>query len=558
MSFTNYRIGTRLSVGFGLVILLLAGVAILGLVSMGRTDDALHRIADVNVRQMALLEDMAESTQTVASAVRTIALLNDPEVTKVQGETIAAARGVYDAAYQTLEQMSLDERSKAFVSRLKAYRSEVRPLNDKFIELSRTSEDEAAQFLLNVAAPATAKWQNTLREYTEFQRVKNRNDEDAAVQTYHAARLIMVSLTGLSIMFGIFIAGYSTRLITHPLRDAVRVAQNVAAGDLTSRINVCSSDETGQLMQALKEMNGALRNIVGQVRTGADTITSAANQIAGGNADLSTRTERQASSLEKTATSMEVLTSTVKRNADSARSANTLATSASAVACKGGAVVAEVVFTMKSINESSNKIVEIISVIDGIAFQTNILALNAAVEAARAGEQGRGFAVVAAEVRNLAQRSAAAAREIKILIGASVERVDVGCKLVDQAGATMNQVVESVKRVSDIIGEIADASHEQTIGIEEVRQAVIQMDNVTQQNSALVEEAAASAASMQQQAADLTRVVSAFKFDNASDVNVSVLKQPIPESNRFALPDLHLNRPDSQRDNLSGSDVELL
>ena len=305
----------------------------------------------------------------------------------------------------------------------------------------------------------------------------------------------------------------ATRAITRPLNEAVKIAQTVAAGDLTSRIEVTSKDETGQLLQALRDMNASLQHIVAQVRTGSDAIVTASSQIASGNLDLSSRTEQQAGSLEETASSMEELTSTVKQNGDNARQANQLALSASDVASKGGKVVSQVVETMGSINESAKKIVDIIGVIDGIAFQTNILALNAAVEAARAGEQGRGFAVVATEVRNLAQRSASAAKEIKALIGDSVEKVETGSKLVSQAGTTMEEIVSSVKRVTDIMGEIASASGEQEAGIGQINQAITEMDNVTQQNAALVEESAAAAASLQEQAASLAKVVSMFKLD---------------------------------------------
>ena len=315
---------------------------------------------------------------------------------------------------------------------------------------------------------------------------------------------------------------------------AVHVARTVARGDLTSRIDATSLDETGQLLEALKLMNANLLDIVGRVRTGTDTIATASGQIASGNLDLSSRTEQQASSLEETASSMEELTSTVKQNADNARQANTLAMSASHTASEGGSVVSDMVRTMSDINESSRKIVDIIGVIDGIAFQTNILALNAAVEAARAGEQGRGFAVVATEVRNLAQRSAAAAKEIKELIGASVERVGAGSKLVDQVGANMTAVVESVRRVTDVIAEISAASAEQTSGIEQINQAIIQMDTVTQQNAALVEEAAAAAAAMQDQAGDLADAVSSFRTSNADLATVSRLseRQAMPAPGR--------------------------
>ncbi|MGZ3238168.1 MAG: methyl-accepting chemotaxis protein [Burkholderiaceae bacterium] len=326
----------------------------------------------------------------------------------------------------------------------------------------------------------------------------------------------LVSFAGGALVFMGLLTAFSisvARSISRPLNEAVRIAQTVAAGDLTSRIEVDGDDEASQLLRALKDMNESLVRIVGEVRLSTDTIATASGQIANGNMDLSARTESQAGSLEKTASSMEELTSTVKQNADNARQANQLAVSASEVAVKGGSVVTQVVDTMGSINASSKKIVDIIGVIDGIAFQTNILALNAAVEAARAGEQGRGFAVVAAEVRNLAQRSAGAAKEIKTLIGDSVDKVDIGAKLVDQAGATMQEIVDSVRRVTDIMSEITAASQEQMSGIEQVNEAVTQMDFSTQQNAALVEEAAAAAQSLRDQAGKLSQVVSVFELD---------------------------------------------
>jgi methyl-accepting chemotaxis protein len=307
-----------------------------------------------------------------------------------------------------------------------------------------------------------------------------------------------------------------TGTIVRPIRYAVRVARTVADGDLSSDIQVRTRDEIGQLSAALKDMNTSLISIVSEVRKGTDSIGTASQEIAAGNLDLSERTERQAGSLEETASSMEQLTSTVKQNAANASQANQLARSASDVAGKGGAVVAQVVDTMASINASARKIVDIISVIDGIAFQTNILALNAAVEAARAGEQGRGFAVVATEVRNLAQRSAAAAKEIKELIGDSVDKVDAGARLVDQAGATMEEIVTSVRRVTDIMSEIAAASQEQLSGIEHINGAITEMDQTTQQNASLVEQASAAAITMQEQASNLVGAVSVFKLTGRS------------------------------------------
>jgi len=345
------------------------------------------------------------------------------------------------------------------------------------------------------------------------------NQRAAAIETESSSRIssqsvLLLAILVLSLGVGIAGAALITKSITGPLEEAVDVARIVASGDLRSQIDASFDDEPGQLLQALKQMNDSLHTTVGRVRTSTETISTASSEIAAGNQDLSNRTEAQASSLEETSSAMEQLTSTVKQNADNARQANQLVVSASGVATEGGQVVERVVETMGSIKDSSRKIADIISVIDGIAFQTNILALNAAVEAARAGEQGRGFAVVASEVRNLAQRSASAAKEIKTLIDDSVGKVDLGSRLVDEAGATMTKIVTSVQQVADIMSEIAAASHEQSQGIDQVNQAIIQMDEATQQNAALVEQAAAAAASMQQQAVDMMDEVSVFKLSS--------------------------------------------
>ncbi len=326
------------------------------------------------------------------------------------------------------------------------------------------------------------------------------------------------------VVLGAVLALAITRSIVEPLEAAAEAARTVAAGELGAHIDAEGSDEIADLLRALKDMNASLASTIGQVRSGTETISSASQQIALGNADLSARTEAQASSLEETASSMEELTSTVKQNADNARQANQLAVSASSIAAKGGDVVAQVVDTMGSIKDSSRKIVDIIGVIDGIAFQTNILALNAAVEAARAGEQGRGFAVVASEVRSLAQRSASAAKEIKTLIGDSVDKVDNGSKLVDEAGQTMGLIVTSIRQVADIMGEITAATQEQSQGIEEVNNAIAQMDEMTQQNSALVEQASAAAESMREQAGMLGAAVGVFKL---SGDQLAALRKPV-------------------------------
>jgi methyl-accepting chemotaxis protein len=329
--------------------------------------------------------------------------------------------------------------------------------------------------------------------------------------TYRNACALLLAATMAAMVIGVILTRVLVLGITRPLEKAVRVARTVAQGDLSSDIQIRGKDEAADLMTALKQMNDSLTRIVGDVRTSTDSIASASVQIASGSVDLSARTEQQATALEETASSMEELISTVKQNADNAMAASGLAFEASDVARRGGAVVYEVVSTMESINASSRKIVDIISVIDGIAFQTNILALNAAVEAARAGEQGRGFAVVATEVRNLAQRSAAAAKEIKALISDSVEKVDTGTKLVSHAGSTMDEVVASVQRVRDLIGDIANASQEQAAGIGQVNQAIAQMEDATQRNVALVEESTAAAQALREQAAKLSTVVQVFK-----------------------------------------------
>jgi methyl-accepting chemotaxis protein len=517
MNMNNLKIGTRLAIGFAIMMLLTLILSIVGITRLEKIQNNLNDISKVNNPELAFVVEMRFSVLNRSISVRNMALLSDMDAMKKEMAQIDKFKSEYAKAYDGLNKMfneieGTSKHEKDEMLRIKELEKVAAPLFEQAEQLGLANKpEEATQFIMTTLAPARKAWITALDELSVFEQKLNDQALADAEKSYASAHLLMISMTVLAILLGTGIAFLITKSITVPINQAVDVSRTVASGDLTGRITVNSTDETGQLMQSLKEMNDSLVNIVEQVRTGTDTIASATSEIATGNLDLSSRTEQQASSLEETASSMEELTSTVKQNAENARQANQLAASASEVALRGGNVVSQVVDTMSSINESSRKIVDIISVIDGIAFQTNILALNAAVEAARAGEQGRGFAVVASEVRNLAQRSASAAKEIKELINDSVNKVDVGTKLVDQAGATMSEVVESVKRVSDVISEISAASQEQSLGIDQISQAIVNMDEVVQQNAALVEEAAAAAGSLQDQAAGLVQVVGVFK-----------------------------------------------
>jgi methyl-accepting chemotaxis protein len=514
MKITNLKIGTRLGTAFGLVLVLMIALALLGLARMANIQQSLHGIVDDNNLQIKSVIEMRQAVMSVALTSRNMAMMSEPDQVEDEFDKIGDDREEYNAHAENMARMVKSEAGKALLGKIAAARAATEPLTDKAVALAREAKHEqAVAVLINEVRPQQKKWIGALDEMVRSQERAADQAAVAADASYKTARLLTLIITAAALVMGVASAWAVTRSITAPLHEAVALARRVSDGDLTAQIRVGSKDEVGQLMQALRDMNASLMKIVGQVRGGTETIATASRQIAAGNLDLSSRTEQQASSLEETASAMEQLTSTVKQNGEHASQANQLAQAASHVAVKGGTVVSQVVETMGSINHSSRKIVDIIGVIDGIAFQTNILALNAAVEAARAGEQGRGFAVVATEVRNLAQRSAAAAKEIKQLIGASVEKVDVGAKLVDQAGATMAEIVASVKLVTDLMGEIAGASAEQTMGIEQVNQAIGQMDEATQQNAALVEQAAAAAASLQDQAGTLAQVVSVFKLD---------------------------------------------
>jgi methyl-accepting chemotaxis protein-1 (serine sensor receptor) len=495
---------------------LLSAVSILvgtvGLVNQGATNASLgtvyHDRLLVLSRLSRVLSLMQQNQNALSSAALAAEADNGPVIAEVNGRIreISSLWDQYKAAPLSPQEQALAE---TFIhSRMAFVQDGLKPT------MAALHGNDVERIRALVKGPLKARFlvaQQNMQALVQLQQDLAKAQYDQALVRYERTRNLSIALIAVGALAGAFVAMLLIRGIGAALAEAVRLARSVAAGDLTQDVRIERHDEIGQLLAALDAMNRSLAGIVGDVRRGTDTIAAASDQIAAGSQDLSARTEQQATSLEETAASMEELTSAVKHNADNARQANTLAAAASGVAGRGGDVIRAVVGTMGEISASSRRIAEIIGVIDGIAFQTNILALNAAVEAARAGEQGRGFAVVATEVRNLAQRSAAAAREIKHLIDHSVERVEAGGRLVEQAGATMHEIVASVHRVTDIMGEITSASAEQTAGIGQINVAVAQMDQVTQQNAALVEEAAAAAGAMRDEAKRLAASVGVFR-----------------------------------------------
>ncbi|HEX7986104.1 MAG TPA: methyl-accepting chemotaxis protein [Duganella sp.] len=516
MKFENLKISARLGLAFGLVVALLLTVVAIAMSGMSSAERRVNNIIDDRYYKIELTNNIKYNVANIHKHMRNVTLSSDAAAVQNEVETMNALRANNRELLGKLDKVINIPKARELYNAIVAARSvDVEAQRSLMKLISEGKQDEARALLTGSIAKNERNYVSVLSEMSMLQSERMKDEAAQTKSGFATAIELMIGIAAVTVVLTLLIAWSASRSITVPLNHAVGMARRVADGDLSARIEVTSTNETGQLMSALKDMNHSLTTIVGQVRSGTDTMVTASVQIATGNMDLSARTERQASALEETASSMEELTSTVQQNAQNAEQSNVLAESASQVALKGKDVVAQVVDTMGAINASSRKIVDLIGVIDGIAFQTNILALNAAVEAARAGEQGRGFAVVASEVRNLAQRSAAAAKEIKTLIGDSVQQVDAGTELVNRAGSTMDEVVSSVQRVTGILREISLASAEQTTGISQINEAIIQMDDVTQQNAALVEQAAAAAQSMREQASHLSEVVGVFRLDEA-------------------------------------------
>jgi methyl-accepting chemotaxis protein len=530
MNIQNLKIGVRLGLAFAIVLALTAILTVVGTV---RLQDVVGASADMDasIRKTRLADRWLAGTRINRALTEARLRAADAQDLERINARMKANSADINAIGEELQKLVASATGTKLyteaIAQRKAYtaaRNELFALKDGGTA-DATAIARAAEAKMN---PALAAYEAAVSNLAEHQK-KGFDDAKAHVEDVAATgRVLLAGVGAVALLLGAVLAWWLTRSITTPLRKAVALANAVAQGDLSTRIEVVNRDETGELMAALQTMNANLNELVTRVRSGADTIATAAVEVAAGNHDLSSRTEEQASALEESAASMEELTGTVRQNAENARQGNQMAASASGVAVRGGEVVSQVVATMGAIDASSKKIVDIIGVIDSIAFQTNILALNAAVEAARAGEQGRGFAVVASEVRTLAQRSAAAAKEIKALIDDSVDKVATGSRLVGEAGTTMEDVVASVRRVTDIMAEIAAASGEQSTGIEQVGAAIAQMDQVTQQNAALVEEAAAATESMQAQARSLAEAVSVFKLAQVGALRPHAPARPQP------------------------------
>ena len=517
MLLRNLKIGTRLAAGFGAVLLVMLVVAVGGTMVAKKSRDDYTATLQGSAAKERLAAEMKALVLEQSSVMRNIGLHGDIKAMQGDEDRARELGKRYDDTREAMAKLASTAAERTIIDTLNTLDKQVDAPFKQALGMSTSFRNEdAAKVLMNELDPIIQKSLTNLNQLIDIQTKASADAVEVSRVTGERLSMTVYFVQALVILFGIFLAWTTTRSITGPLRQSVDVAKRVASGDLTSRVDVDGDDEAAELLKALRDMNNNLGGIVTQIRSGAESIAVGAGEVAAGNQQLSSRTEEHASSLEETASTLEEFTSTVRQNAEHAKQASTLAGAASATAEKGGEVVNKVVATMQEVTTSSKKISDIIGVIDGISFQTNILALNAAVEAARAGEQGRGFAVVASEVRSLAQRSAASAKEIRGLIENSVNRVEAGARLVGEAGKTMEELVASVRRVASIMTEIAAASNEQSSGIEQINKAITQMDTVVQMNASLVEEATAAATSMASQATGLARAVAQFRVEDAA------------------------------------------
>lgn len=533
MTLKHLTIKTKLTAGFGMLALIVVAVSALSLKALSDSTDGFSSfVHGINARaDMAGLVRSAVDRRAIAA--RNLVLVTKPQDLDLEKADVLRAHEDVQTDLKKLNDMiasatDTSEKARSLVAEINRVEAAYGPVATDIVNLALTNKrDEAIVKMDEQCRPLLAALIRSTDAYADYTHARQEQLINDYAAHYQNQRNLLIAISLIAVALAIGACVVITRAVTGPLRQAIDVARTVSEGDLRMRITVNGRDETSKLLGALREMNERLTTIVGRVRDSSASIAGAARQIAAGNMDLSQRTEQQAASLQETASSMEELTSTVKQNADNAQQGSMLATNASSVAQKGSEVVGQVVTTMHDISDSSTKIADITGIIEGIAFQTNILALNAAVEAARAGEQGRGFAVVASEVRSLAQRSSSAAKEIKDLIASSVDKIRDGSALAGQAGKTMAEVTQAVARVTDIMAEIAAASSEQSRGIEQVNLAITQMDNVTQQNAALVEEAAAASRSMEDQGQHLNEAVAFFQILNSDAAAVSGSAAPL-------------------------------
>lgn len=531
MDLRSIRIGTRLAIGFGLILAILVITFVLSSVLNSRNKENMVVGLELTGKKEFMANSMKGALLETGITMRNIVMQSDVGLMQKDEAHIKELRTRYEQLRSQLQVLGLNESEKKIVANVAALDAQVEgSFKEALGQALAFNTEGALKILVSKIDPLNQQTFLEINKLVQLQKEATAAVISNSVTEDNRLMFSLMAINVIALIIGIGCAWVITRSIILPLQGAMSIAKTVAAGVLTSNAEVEGKDEISELLFALNEMSRSLTKTVSEVRLSTETITVASREIALGNADLSSRTELQAGSLEETASTMEELTGIVRKNADNAREANQLAMSASDVAGKGGSIVSSVVVTMGSIKDSSQKIVDIIAVIDGIAFQTNILALNAAVEAARAGEQGRGFAVVAAEVRNLAHRSAGAAKQIKELIRDSVETVDAGNKLVIQAGETMKLIVSSIQNVATIMSEITEASQDQSNGIGEVNNAIRQMDEMTQQNAALVEQAAAAAESLEEQAQNLLSSVNIFKLDNSQPVSAKPFLRKVKTS----------------------------